>query len=77
MADLVLGLLAALATAACLAALLTLATAGPGLMPLLTLSLEGLLALGPLERLLFEADMVTDEPVQLLLLARAFLLPVQ
>ncbi|MNE11516.1 hypothetical protein D3C80_1042770 [compost metagenome] len=75
--DLVLGLLAALAATACLTALLTLAAAGPGFMPLLTLDLEGLLALGPLERLLFEADMVADEPVQLLLLARAFLLPVQ
>ncbi|MND90478.1 hypothetical protein D3C80_825620 [compost metagenome] len=79
MADLVLAFLAALpfAATAILPAPAALGTLGRWLVTGFTTGVEGLLALGPLESFLFQADMVADEPVQLLLLAGGFLLSIQ
>ncbi|WP_242527038.1 hypothetical protein [Aeromonas dhakensis] len=76
MADFVLGLLAALGFAA--APILTTSATprrlGCRLIAMLAPAGQRLLALGPFDGLLFEADMVTDEPVQLVQLGAGFLL---
>lgn len=74
-ADLVLALLAALPLAAAIMA--TASAWGSrrgGFVSCFTLGLQGLLALGPLDGLLFEADMVADQPVQFVQLGAGFLL---
>ena len=75
MADLVLALLAALPfAAAILTTSSTLDSRRGGFLSRFTLDLEGLLTLGPLDGLLFEADVVTDKSVLLVQLGAGFLL---